>query len=303
MSARDAVPEPGPGDLPPATGAQRLDRLTPEQRAEVDALVRGLFDGVGPVLAGGANVIMQLSWPEVAYGVMESKWQRGAITRHPLKRARTTLTFLAVALWGTAAQVRDFREAVNNAHRVVRSGPDSPVRYNAFSRELQLWVASCLYYGTRDVLTRMHGAITPEQAELVLQAAARYGTCLQVPLDMWHTDVAAFEEYWAAGLERARIDDSMRDYLTGILYFRFLPAPVRGTFGRVAGWFNVGFLPPELREQMRLEWSARDEVRHARLVRVAGRLGRLMPGVLRRFPFNAYLVDLDVRRRLGVAIT
>jgi uncharacterized protein (DUF2236 family) len=40
--------------------------------------------------AGAANVIMQLSWPEVGYGVAESKVDSGNLLKHPWKRARTT---------------------------------------------------------------------------------------------------------------------------------------------------------------------------------------------------------------------
>jgi uncharacterized protein (DUF2236 family) len=47
-----------------------------------------------------ANVILQLGWPEVAYGVMESKVESGALTAHPWKRARTTTQYLTVAILG-----------------------------------------------------------------------------------------------------------------------------------------------------------------------------------------------------------
>ena len=53
------------------------------------------------LLAGSANVIMQLALPGVGYGVMESRVESGRIDRHPIKRARTTFTYLAVAGRGT----------------------------------------------------------------------------------------------------------------------------------------------------------------------------------------------------------
>ena len=53
--------------------------------------------GVG-LLAGGANVVMQLSRPGVGYGVVESRVESGRIDRHPIKRARTTFTYLAVSV-------------------------------------------------------------------------------------------------------------------------------------------------------------------------------------------------------------
>ena len=60
-------------------------------------------------------------------------------------------------------------------------------------RELQLWVASCLYYGSIDAITRMHGPLTREEELVLLRAGARFGTTLQVPLEMWHQSP---EEFW-----------------------------------------------------------------------------------------------------------
>ncbi len=110
------------------------------------------------LLAGPANVIMQLARPGVGYGVMESRVESGRIDLHPIKRARTTFTYLAVATAGTDAQKAAFRRAVNRAHAQVRSTPDSPVQYNAFDPELQLWVAACLYKGGRRLPDFRRGA-------------------------------------------------------------------------------------------------------------------------------------------------
>lgn len=43
------------------------------------------------LLAGPANVIMELAMPGVGYGVLESRVESGRLDRHPIKRARTTL--------------------------------------------------------------------------------------------------------------------------------------------------------------------------------------------------------------------
>src|SRR5215469_14213811 len=69
--------------------------------------------------AGAANVIMQLSWPEVGYGVVESKVDSGNLLKHPWKRARTTFQYLAVAILGGPADRAAFRAAVDGAHRHV----------------------------------------------------------------------------------------------------------------------------------------------------------------------------------------
>ena len=92
--------------------------------------VRDYWDGVSAFYAGSANVALQmLGAPGVAYGVMESKVEGGRVDAHPFKRGRTTMTYLAVAAFGTDDDRAAYREAVNGAHRQVRSTDASPVKY------------------------------------------------------------------------------------------------------------------------------------------------------------------------------
>lgn len=141
---------------------------------------------------------MQLALAPVGYGVLESKVESGQVTRHPIKRARTTFTYLSVAMLGTAAERDRYRTAVNGSHRLVRSDASSPVEYNAFDPTLQLWVAACLYWGTVDLHTRLHGPMSDEQADALYRYGAHFGTTLQVRPQMWPADRAAFERYWNA---------------------------------------------------------------------------------------------------------
>jgi len=133
-------------------------RLQPARRRRRVASDYGLM-GVA-LLAGPANVIMQLARPGVGYGVLESRVESGRVDLHPIKRARTTFTYLAVATAGSDAQKEAFRRAVNRAHAQVYSSPESPVQYNAFDLDLQLWVGACLYKGGVDIYRTFIGELT-----------------------------------------------------------------------------------------------------------------------------------------------
>lgn len=260
--------------------------------------IRPYLDGVGAGLAGTANVIMQLALTPVGYGVLESKVESGQATRHPVKRARTTFTYLAVALLGTHDDRARFRAAVNGSHRLVRSDAASPVRYNAFDPSLQLWVAACLYYGTVDVHTRMHGRPSEVQADALYRYCARFGTTLQVRPEMWPADRAAFDTYWARTLATVSIDEPVRRYLYDLTRLAHLPAtppPV----ARFSLWVTTGFLPPEFRAQMQLTWTAHDERRFATFLRRTGAIQRRLPVAVRCLPFTLLLRDLRRRVRDG----
>jgi uncharacterized protein (DUF2236 family) len=161
------------------------------------------------VLLPAANVIMQLASPGVGYGVLESPVDSGNVYKHPLKRARTTGTYLAAATMGTDADRALIRKEVDRVHAMVRSTESSPVSYNAFDPSLQLWVAACLYRYYVDQHEFLYGPLDDESADAVYQDAKRLGTTLQVRDDMWPPDRAAFDEFWKRSLDGLRIDPSI----------------------------------------------------------------------------------------------
>lgn len=256
------------------------------------------LSGTGAVLAGSANVVMQLAWPAVGHGVMRSRVHDGSAVRHPVKRARTTFTYIAVALMGTDEERATFRRAVNGQHAQVVSLPDEPVAYRAMDPRLQMWVAACLYQGTRDIVDKLRGPLPDDAADAVYAQSARLGTTLQVPASSWPATRADFDAYWEESLAEVRIDPPVRDFLLGLTELRHLRRPVRWL-----GPFNVfvttGFLPQAFREAMGLAWDERRQRRFDRFVAAVGRVDSALPGPVRRFPFNALLVDMRWRTRTG----
>ncbi len=256
------------------------------------------------MLAAPANVIMQLGLPGVGYGVMESRVNSGRIDRHPVKRGRTTLTYLAVATRGTAEQKAAFRQAVNGAHAQVYSTKESPVKYNAFSKDLQLWVGACLYKGGVDIYRTFIGEMDDETADRHYQTEGKAkATTLQVPEEMWPADRAAFEQYWQESLDKIHIDDAVRKYLYPIAVNRVaklrLPGPLQRAHEEFWLLMTTGFLPQRFRDEMQLPWDPQRQARFDRLISIFRTANNLLPEPVRRFPFNVLLRDLDWRIRTG----
>jgi uncharacterized protein (DUF2236 family) len=255
------------------------------------------------LLAGPANVIMQLARPGVGYGVMESRVESGRVDRHPIKRARTTFTYLAVATQGSDEQKAAFRRAVNRAHAQVYSTDESPVKYHAFDKGLQLWVGACLYKGAVDIHRLFIGEMDDETAERHYREGAPLGTTLQVPEDIWPKDRVAFDRYWRESLEQVHIDDAVREYLWPIAAGRIrgvkLPSRVQRTLDNFNLLITTGFLPQRFRDEMKLEWDEQKQRRFDRLIGVLRTINHLLPRFIRQFPFNVLLKDVDWRIRTG----
>jgi uncharacterized protein (DUF2236 family) len=265
----------------------------------------GIHEGLMGValLAGPANVIMQLARPGVGYGVMESRVESGRVDLHPIKRARTTFTYLAVATAGSDAQKEAFRQAVNRAHAQVYSTPESPVQYNAFDVDLQLWVGACLYKGAVDIHRIFIGELDGEDADRHYREGMTLATTLQVPPEMWPADRAAFDRYWEESLAKVHIDDAVRDYLYPIAAGRIRGLALPRNVQRLSDGFGLlittGFLPQRFRDEMRLPWDAGKQRRFDRLMAALRTANRLLPPFVRRFPFNVLLWDVDRRIRTG----
>lgn len=259
--------------------------------------------GLAGMSAAGANVVMQLAMPGVGHGVARSVVNSGSLYRHPVKRGRTTMTYIAVALLGTDEERAAYREAVNASHRQVHSRPGDPVKYNAFDPGLQLWVAACLYKGLADNMAWLDPAMYEREKESMYRSSAILGTALQVRPEMWPADLDAFERYWDETVRtRIVVDDIVRDYLNDFLMVGFLPKPFSSMLGPFHRWLSAGWLPQEFRDQLGLRWSARDQRRFDRLHRWVRRINKLTPTPIRRLGIMIYLYDFRLRRRFGLRL-
>jgi uncharacterized protein (DUF2236 family) len=260
--------------------------------------VADLLNAAAPLLPA-ANVIMQLSLPGVGYGVLESPVDSGNVYKHPFKRARTTGTYLAVATIGTESDRALIRDAVDVAHRQVRSTSSSPVSYNAFDPKMQLWVAACLYRYFVDQHEFLHGPLDEASADAVYRDAKRLGTTLQVPERMWPRDRVAFDEYWKRSLDELHIDPPVREHLRGVAALVFLPWPLRALAGALNLFATTGFLAPEFRSMMQLDWSQRQQRRFEWLVSALRLADLVIPHRAWIFGYQLYLWDMRFRARRG----
>jgi uncharacterized protein (DUF2236 family) len=251
------------------------------------------------VLLPAANVIMQLSAPGVGYGVLESRVDSGNVYKHPFKRARTTGTYLAAATVGTDADRELIRAAVDTVHAQVQSRPESPLRYNAFDPQLQLWVAACLYRYYTDQEEFLYGPLDDAAADAVYQDAKRLATTLQVPASMWPADRLAFDDYWKRSLDQLRIDPPVRAHLYGVARLAFLPWPLRVTAGPLNLFATTGFLAPQFRALMNLPWTQRQQRRFEWLLMGLRLADRVIPHRLWILGYQTYLWDMRARARRG----
>lgn len=246
--------------------------------------------------AAAANVVMQLSLPGVGYGVVESKVDSGSILKHPWKRLRTTSQYLAVAVFGSEEDRAAFRAAVDGAHRQVISTDKSPVKYNAFDRDLQMWVAACLFVGLEDTYKLLRGEMTAEQAEQFYRSAWTLGTTLQVTEDQWPPTRADFDQYWDTACKQVTIDPPVRDYLMELINLRMINPVLGLPFRPLLKFLTIGFLAPVFRDALGVKWSRGKQRRFEWLFLLVAFVNRFMPVFLRQG--GSFVVLADVRRRV-----
>lgn len=246
--------------------------------------------------AGAANVVMQLSWPEVGYGVVESKVDSGNLFKHPWKRARTTFQYLAVAVFGSPQDRAAFGEAVNDVHRHVTSTSQSPLAYNAFNRSLQMWVAACLFVGLEDTYQLLRGEMTAEQAEQFYRSAWSLGTTLQVSEDQWPPTRAAFDDYWNTACLRVALDDVVGRYLLDLIDLKMINPLLRLPFRPPLRFLTAGFLAPVFRDALGVSWTAAQQRHFERLFLLVAFVNRFLPSFVRQG--GSHLLLADVRRRV-----
>ncbi|MGB8195528.1 MAG: oxygenase MpaB family protein [Acidimicrobiales bacterium] len=264
--------------------------------SDASDLRRLLISGLA-LAPAGANVIMQLSRLPIGHAIVESKVDSGSLRKHPVKRTRTTLAYIMVALFGTEHERSVMRREVNAQHHFVHSDSDSAIAYDAHDPELQLWVAACMFRGVIDTVAQLRGPVNDEKFASLLSHCGRFATTLQVSPARWPNDRAAFEAYWNAAMREVRVDDVTRSYLRALASLEFLPTPLARALGPSHRFLTMGFLPPTFREQLGLTWTSQQQRRFDTIISFAARANRRLPTPVREFPWN--LIERDTRRRIA----
>ncbi|MGV9409010.1 oxygenase MpaB family protein [Nocardia sp. NPDC003693] len=293
----------------PADGRVRL--TTEQTRIHIPAIHRSatkkppqLQDALDfwQFAGAAANVAMQLSSPGVGRGVVESTVESGSLMVHPWKRLRTTASYLAVAILGTPEEKTEFREAVDVAHRQVRSAPGAKFKYNAFDPKLQMWVAASIYIGFEDSYQLLHGKMDAEQAEAFYSTSATLGTTLQVREAMWPRNRAEFDIYWNEACEQVHLDPDVAQMIDDLLHLRMIHWYLRIMFGGLLRFLTTGFLAPHFRELMGVPWTETDQRRFENLFLFVGFVNRFIPKFIRFAGTKTMMRNVQYRIRKQKAL-
>jgi uncharacterized protein (DUF2236 family) len=241
------------------------------------------------IAGGGRAILLQLADPAIGYGVAN----HSDFASRPLDRLHSTLTFVYAVAFGTPEQRVTVTRRVNRAHGPVHGeAHDNVPAYNAFTPELQLWVAATLYDSALTVHEHILGPLGEELADELYAEYGELGSTLQMPAGLWPENRVAFARYWARRLGELRTDAATRRVAAQLLHPQSGPVMLRAgmPLGRL---LTVGFLPERVRELFELPWRPVDQRRFDRVLRLIAAVYPLLPRRIRHWPKNHYLRALQ----------
>lgn len=252
---------------------------------------------------------MQLSLPPVGEGVSESRIVSGSPRRRPIKRGRTTLQYLALAVMGSESDRTAMREAVAEVHRAVTSSPSSPVRYSGNARDLQLWVAVCLFRYYLDQYTIEFGQLTEPELDVLLRAGQPLATGVQVPAADWPASWPEYQQYWDSMLPKLSISAEVRRDFESLADLSFLAESwgfvgraISRILGRPYHWFTRANLPQHFRDLMGWSWTQTDQRWFERIVKLLRIADRVLNPWATKLIYRVYILGFRLRRKLGLPV-
>ena len=233
----------------------------------------------GALLAGGgAAILLQVADPTIAAGVA----RHSDFVDRPLLRLQNTLTYVYALVFGTEEQAASVRAMVNRVHGAVAG---------AFDPELQLWVAATLYRTGSEIHERIWGPLDPASAERVYRENAILGSALQMPQELWPSDLATFRGYWDDRVARLAVTADARRIALDLMHPTALPWWLLLGMPLVR-LLTAGLLPARIRREYGLPWSRARERRFEMTMRTLAAVYRRLPRFVRHWPMRHILRGL-----------
>lgn len=235
------------------------------------------------IAAGGRAILLQLANPAIGHGVAN----HSHFADRPLDRLNGTLSYVYAIVFGDAALSATVAQRVNHAHAPVHSIGTVP-EYNAFTPELQLWVAATLYESATHLHGLIYGPLDDDTADAVYREYSRLGTSLQVPPELWPHDRTAFRRYWNEQLTLLTTDAATRSVAHELLHSRTAPFWYRAALP-LAQLMTAGLLPAHVQVLFDLPWSSGRQWRFNRVLDGIRVIYPRLPRALRHWPKDHYL--------------
>ena len=226
--------------------------------------------------AGPAALLLQVAHPWVARGVAE----HSNFEADPFGRLRRTLMTTMDLVFGDGPRAEAAVRRLNSVHAGVR-GED----YRALDPALLLWVQVTLIKTSVEAYSRWVGPLTADERERFWQEARTVGVRLGIRLSESPESWPALVAYWNEMLA----DDgpihptsTARELSPMILRppLPLLPTPVV----ELLGMPGLALLPPRLRDEFGIAWSATDEAVAKGLSTAVRAWASAVPGPARWMP-------------------
>jgi uncharacterized protein (DUF2236 family) len=247
------------------------------------------------VLAGGScALLMQAAHPVVAAGVVE----HSTYASDPFGRLLRTLTSSFDVVFGSRSRADAAIRRVNAIHARVRGRmPDGATPYTALDPEALLWVHATLVDTALRVYGRFVAPLSPAEEQAYHVESGRVALLLGVPPHLLPTTIAELRAWMRARMADGTIRVTPEARRIARTVLRPHPA-LPGIVAQAAHLVALSTLPPELRRQYGIGWSAARDRGVERLASVARRVLPALPSVARHAP-QARAADRRVRQALG----
>jgi uncharacterized protein (DUF2236 family) len=230
------------------------------------------------LLGGGRALILQVAHPGVAAGVAQFSNYRA----EPWKRLYRTLDTTLGIVFGDRETSAAASARLRRIHERVNGTDDRGEPYNALDPELLLWVHATLIDTSLTIYERYVKPLSAGELERYYNEMKALGEAYSIPREAMPTDYAAFRTYWDSMLDGLRITDTTRDVADAVLQPDLMPLAWPAV--ELVRLVTVGTLPPDLRAQLELPWSANRERVLATSQTAIRRLLPVLPALVRRFP-------------------
>ena len=229
-----------------------------------ESVIRRLGNSpVTPLLGGGAAVLLQVAHPLVASGVVD----HSGYERDLWRRLVGTMRALYLIAFGDRSEAERAGAVVRAVHARVHGttttelGPFPPgTSYAASDPELMLWVHATLVHSSLAAYEQFVQPLSQAEREQYLremnQVAELFGTPARV-LPLTYREFRAYFDAQLAG-DSITVTSPARDVASVILATPFSrPLRILAPAHRLA---TVRILPPRLRDEYSLRWTALHEL-------------------------------------------